>query len=66
VSVNEGPSFGIPVAIFQARVSESVDLFRTSYMPDRDGGRFLLNVQSKPNSSVAITLLLNWKAALQK
>ena len=46
VPVGPGPSFGVPKPLFQARVPEGVHVFRTHYVPSRDGQRFLVNTQS--------------------
>src|SRR5262249_53274791 len=43
VSVGTGPSFGIPMALFQTRVPAGVAANRTHYVPDLDGRRFLVN-----------------------
>ncbi|MBI2685627.1 MAG: serine/threonine-protein kinase [Acidobacteria bacterium] len=66
VPVGPGPAFGFPVELFQTRVPVTADVFRTNYVPDREGRRFLVNTQSPKQAPVAITLLLHWTAALKK
>ena len=46
VAVGPGPSFGAPVALFQAHVPRGVTENRTHYVPSRDGRHFLVNVAS--------------------
>jgi len=65
-TVGDGPSFGIPSALFQTQVPLYVDHLRTSYVPDRDGRRFLVNTLTNPNAVTPITILLNWTEALKK
>jgi Tol biopolymer transport system component len=65
VSVGPGPSFGIPKALFQTRVSAGVSANRTHYVPSRDGQRFLVNVASDAAPS-PITVVLNWTATQKK
>lgn len=36
---------GVPKALFETRVPEGVSLYRTNYVPARDGQRFLVNTQ---------------------
>ena len=66
VSVGAGPSFGVPVALFQTRVPAGVSANRTHFVPSRDGKRFLVNTQSGDPSPTPITVVLNWTAALKK
>jgi Tol biopolymer transport system component/predicted Ser/Thr protein kinase len=66
VSVGAGPSFGIPVPLFQTRVPAGVSANRTHYVPSRDGKRFLVNTLSGDPSPTPITVVLNWTAALKK
>lgn len=66
VSVGTGPSFGVPKALFQTRVSEGVSSFRTHYVPSRDGRRFLVNTQASDPPANPITVVLNWTAGLKK
>jgi Tol biopolymer transport system component len=65
VSVDAGPSFGIPKVLFQTRVPTGVTPMRTHYAPNRDGQRFLINTASDADS-VPITVVLNWPATLKK
>jgi Tol biopolymer transport system component len=66
VSVGAGPSFGVPVALFQTRVPAGVSANRTHYVPSRDGKRFLVNTQTGDSSPTPITVVLNWTAGLKK
>ena len=66
VAVEPGPKFGAPRLMFQTRVSTSVNLFRTHYVPSRDGQRFLINTPAADPTPVAITVVLNWTAGLKK
>jgi len=65
VSVSAGPSFGVPMPLFQTRVLPGVTSFRTHYVPSRDGRRFLVNTQSD-EPGLPITVVLNWTAGLKK
>jgi Tol biopolymer transport system component len=66
VSVGTGPSFEAPKVLFQTRVPAGVTAQRTHYVPSRDGRRFLINSQSDNPLPTAITVVLNWTAALKK
>jgi Tol biopolymer transport system component/predicted Ser/Thr protein kinase len=66
VPVNAGPSFGVPKALFQTRVPEGVEAFRTHYVPTRDGRRFLVNTQTGDPAPNPITVVLNWTAGVKK
>jgi Tol biopolymer transport system component len=66
VRVGPGPSFGAPTELFQMRVAGGVSLFRTHYVPSRDGQRFLINTPTGDRAMVPITVVLNWTAALKK
>lgn len=66
VSVGAGPSFDVPKPLFQTRVPAGVSLYRTHYVPSRDGQRFLVNTQSGEPAPIPITVLLNWTAGLKK
>ena len=47
VSVSSGAvPFGVPQLLFQTVVHAGVDSFRTHYVPDRDGTRFLVHTRS--------------------
>ena len=65
VSVDAGPLFGVPKALFQTRAS-GVNPLRTNYVPSRDGQRFLVNTQTSDPAPTAITVVLNWTAGLNK
>ena len=65
VAVGPGPSFGAPVALFQAHVPRGVTENRTHYVPSRDGRRFLVNVASD-TPGPPITVLLNWSSLRSK
>jgi Tol biopolymer transport system component len=66
VAVDPGPSFGVPKPLFQTRVPPGVTSNRTHYVPARDGGRFLVNIQASDVAQTPITVVLNWTAALRK
>jgi Tol biopolymer transport system component len=66
VPVSAGPSFGVPKALFQTRVPEGVEVFRTHYVPTRDGRRFLVNTQTGDPAPNPITVVLNWTTGLKK
>ena len=64
VPVQTGPAFepGIPIRLFPTRITGF------SAYDVAPGGRFLMNVMSEatPQSSSAITVLLNWQKGLLK
>jgi dipeptidyl aminopeptidase/acylaminoacyl peptidase len=66
VPVGAGPSFEVPKALFQTRVSAGVTANRMHYVPSRDGQRFLVNTQIGDASPLPITVVLNWAAGLKK
>jgi Tol biopolymer transport system component/predicted Ser/Thr protein kinase len=66
VSVGNGPSFGVPVTLFQTRVPPGVSANRTHYDVSRDGKRFLVNTQNSDPAPTPITVVLNWTAGLKK
>ena len=66
VSVEPGPSFGVPKPLFQTRVVPGVDALRTRYVPARDGQRFIVNTQTGDPPLNPITVVLNWTAGLKK
>ena len=66
VPVSPGPSFGRPRQLFQTRVPGNVSMYRTHYVPSRDGRRFLINTKTGDQAPVPITVVLNWTAALKK
>jgi eukaryotic-like serine/threonine-protein kinase len=65
VSVDAGPLFGVPKALFQTRAYGAKPL-RTNYVPSREGKRFLVNTQSGGSASTPITVVLNWQAGIKK
>ena len=66
VAVRPGPSFDVPRPLFQTRVSAGVTSNRTHYVPSRDGRRFLVNTAASDLAPTAVTVVLNWTAALRK
>jgi Tol biopolymer transport system component len=66
VSVSAGPKFGVPKALFQTRVPEGVEAFRTHYVTTRDGRRFLVNTQTGDPAPNPITVVLNWTAEVKR
>jgi len=66
VAVRPGPSFDVPRPLFQTRVSAGVTSNRTHYVPSRDGRRFLVNTAANNVAPTAVTVVLNWRAALRK
>jgi Tol biopolymer transport system component len=66
VPVGPGPSFGAPRPLFQTRVPRNPNLYRTHYVPSRDGQRFLVNTLLADLPPVSITVMLNWSAGLRK
>jgi hypothetical protein len=66
VSVDSGPSFGLPEALFQTHVLPGITGQRMHYVPSRDGRRFLINTQTGEPPPNPITVVLNWSAGLKK
>jgi len=66
VPVGAGPSFGVPKALFQTRVPEGVEAYRTHYVTTSDGRRFLVNTQSGDPAPNPITVVLNWTAGVKR
>ena len=67
VPVSSGAAlFGVPTALFQTDVPAGVSLFRTHYVPSRDGTRFLVHTRSGDLVPASITVVLNWTAGLKK
>ena len=66
VTVDPGPSFGVPKVLFQTRVPAGISANRMHYVPSRDGQRFLVNTQSADAQQTPITVVLNWVAGLKK
>src|SRR5262249_34029682 len=65
VSVEAGPSFGRPKPLFQTNVPGGVSPYRTSYVPARDGRRFLIYTLSGDSAPNPIAIVLNWTAGLK-
>ena len=65
-AVGPGPSFGVPKALFQTRVAETVTGYRTHYFPARDGQRFLITMRTTDPPQASITVVVNWQAGLKK
>jgi hypothetical protein len=59
-------TFGYPRLIFQTQVPEGVHLYRTHYVPNRDGSRFLVNTQTGESAPTSITVVQNWTELLKK
>jgi hypothetical protein len=66
VSVGSGLSFDAPKPLFQTRTSVLVSPFRTNYVANRGGSRFLINTQSDDAAHIPITVVLNWTAGLNR
>jgi len=66
VPVSPGRSFGVPRQLFQTRIPGGISVYRTHYVPSRDGERFLINTQAGNPAPAPITVVLNWTAALKK
>ena len=60
VPVGPGPSFGVPKPLFQTRVPAGVDVYRTHYVPTRDGRRFLVKVATFEEQRTPPSVILNW------
>ncbi len=67
VSVSGGDSFqaGIPQALFALRIPTEVSLYRSHYLPTRDGRRFLVNTLEHEPVPSPITVVLNWSPAVK-
>jgi Tol biopolymer transport system component/predicted Ser/Thr protein kinase len=66
VPVSPGPSFGVPRQLLQTRIPGGISVYRTHYVPSRDGERFLIKTQVGNSSPPPITVVLNWTAAFKK
>jgi Tol biopolymer transport system component len=64
VPVEAGPSFGRPRPLFKTDLPAGVSPFRTSYVPTRDGQRFLIKAQGGDPAPRPITVVLNWLAGV--
>lgn len=65
VAVGAGPVFGIPVPLFETRVTGRPTANRAHYVPGRDGQRFLVNTTTD-TAATPITVVLNWVATLRR
>jgi hypothetical protein len=66
VSTAGGFEAGVPRPLFQTRVPTGLSVFRTNYVPTRDGSRFLINTQTADSGPAPITVVLNWTAGLKR
>ena len=64
VPVEAGPTFGRPRPLFKTDVPPGVSPFRTSYVPTRDGERFLVKTQGGDSTPRSLTVVLNRLAAV--
>jgi hypothetical protein len=62
VAPGDAPRFGTPVALFQTQQPEGGD----AYTPSPDGQRFLINAPLGLADTDPITVLVNWRAAIDK
>jgi hypothetical protein len=67
VSIRHAQAFepGIPVALFQTRVTGLTDV-RTHYQVTRDGQRFLVNTTGPADRGAPVQLVVNWHAAMRQ
>ena len=65
VSTGAAP-FGVPRTLFQTEVYAGVSSFRTHYVSNSDGTRFVVHTRSGDLVPVPITVVLNWTAGLKK
>ncbi len=65
VPIRRGVTFepGIPVALFQTRVTGLTDV-RTHYQVTRDGQRFLVNTIGPADRGAPVQVVVNWQAAV--
>jgi len=66
VSVEPGPSFSGPKALFQTDTGAAVSPQRTHYVPSRDGRRFLVSTPAAERAPISITIVLNATSAFKK
>jgi serine/threonine protein kinase/Tol biopolymer transport system component len=57
---------GTPRALFNTGITASFVDRRNQYLVTREGQRFLVNVSVEDENSAPITVVLNWKAKLEK
>jgi Tol biopolymer transport system component len=62
VSPGDAPKFGTPIALFQTQQREGGD----GYTPSPDGQRFLINAPLGPADTDPISVIVNWRAAIDK
>jgi len=66
VDVTGGPAFGAPRVLFQTHLPSEVTFFRTHYIADRDGRRFLINTPTGDQPTSSISVVLNWFEVLKQ
>jgi Tol biopolymer transport system component len=64
VSPGDAPKFGTPIALFQTQQREGGGGGR--FTPSPDGQRFLLNAPLGPADTDPISVIVNWRAAIDK
>jgi Tol biopolymer transport system component len=62
VSPGDAPKFGTPIALFQTQQREGGG----SYTPSPDGQRFLINAPLGPAETDPISVIVNWRAAIDQ
>jgi hypothetical protein len=62
VSPGDTPKFGAPIALFQTQQREGGG----GYTPSPDGQRFLINAPLGPADTDPISVIVNWRAAIDK
>lgn len=69
VEVNtDAPAFthGIPIPLFETRISKGEDRPGNQYVVTADGQRFLVNTVAEGGAYTSINVVLNWTAGLKK
>jgi serine/threonine protein kinase/Tol biopolymer transport system component len=69
ISGDSAANVGTPHALFEANLLNGPQVssgFRAQYEPSPDGQRFLMNVPVEGSVAVPMTLILNWREALNK
>jgi hypothetical protein len=66
--VTDQPAFtaGAPAALFDVEVPEPTAPYSTDYAVTGDGKRFLVNTVVDQPTRPAMTVILNWRAPLNK
>ena len=62
LSPGDAPKFGTPIALFQTQQREGGG----GYTPSPDGQRFLINAPLGPADADPISVIVNWRAAIDK